>query len=225
MRASVLSLLSLCLCLPIQAARAESAAATAVPAIAEPVILVLGDSLGASFGVPKEQGWTALLQARLREQGYRHRVVNASISGDTTSGGLARLPALLKRHQPQWLLLELGGNDGLRGLPLERMRGNLSRMTRLAAAAGASTLLFEMYIPTNYGQDYAQGFTRSFADVARDTGATLVPFWLQAIATDPDAFQDDGLHPNAGAQLTMLDAVWPTLQQRLGKAPPVREQP
>jgi acyl-CoA thioesterase-1 len=215
MRASVLSLLSLCLCLPIQAALAESAAATAAPAMAEPVILVLGDSLGAAFGVPKEQGWTALLQARLQAQGYRHRVVNASISGDTTSGGLARLPALLKRHRPKMVLLELGGNDGLRGLPLERMRSNLTRMTRLAQDAGSAAVLFEMYIPTNYGQDYANGFTRSFADVARDTGAALVPFWLEAIATDPDAFQDDGLHPDADAQPIMLDAVWPTLEALL----------
>ncbi len=216
MRASALLLL----CLSTLPARAEPAVPAAATAAATPVILVLGDSLGAAFGVPKEQGWTALLQARLSEQGYRHRVVNASISGDTTSGGLARLPALLKRHQPQWLLLELGANDGLRGLPLARMRGNLTQMIDLAKAAGAQTVLFEMYIPTNYGQDYAKGFTRTFHDVAATSGTALVPFWLEAIATDPDAFQDDGLHPNAGAQPAMLDAVWPTVRKVLGEPEP-----
>ncbi len=207
------AVLTLCLLpMPVQANGAAPATLDAAPA---PVILVLGDSLGAAFGVMPSQSWVALLQARLLDKGYRHRVVNASISGETSSGGLSRLPALLKRHQPQWVLIELGANDGLRGLPLDRMRGNLTRIARAAQAEGAKTVLFEMYIPTNYGQDYAKGFTQSFTDVARETGSPLVPFWLQAIATNPDAFQDDGLHPNASAQPTMLDAVWPTLQAAL----------
>lgn len=178
-------------------------------------MLILGDSLGAAYGVPPAQSWVALLQQRLQDQGYRYRLVNASISGETTSGGLSRLPALLKRHQPQWVLIELGGNDGLRGLPLARMRDNLGKIAQTAQAAGAKTLLFEMYIPTNYGPDYAQGFTRSFTEVAQSTGSVLVPFWLAKIATDPEAFQDDGIHPRAEAQPTMLDAVWPTLDAAL----------
>ncbi|HEY1077999.1 MAG TPA: arylesterase [Fontimonas sp.] len=207
------------LCLSALPARAEPAVPVTPPLAPAPVILILGDSLGAAFGVPRQRSWPVLLQARLQEQGYRYRVVNASISGDTTAGGLARLPALLKRDQPKWLLLELGANDGLRALPLAQMRANLTKMIEMAGAAGAQTLLFEMYIPTNYGPEYTQGFTQSFRDVAQASGATLVPFWMQAIATDPKAFQSDGLHPNAGAQPAMLDGVWPTLQKALGEPP------
>ncbi len=216
MRASAL----LMLCLSTLPARAEPVAPVTPPLLPAPVILILGDSLGAAFGVPREQSWPVLLQARLQEQGYRHSVANASISGDTTAGGLARLPNLLKRHKPQWLLLELGANDGLRALPLDRMRANLTQMIELAKAAGVQTVLFEMYIPTNYGPEYTKGFTQSFHDVADATGVPVIPFWLQTIATNPKAFQSDGLHPNGTAQPAMLDGVWPTLQKALGKPQP-----
>jgi acyl-CoA thioesterase I len=171
--------------------------AAAAPAAAErPVMLVLGDSLSAAYGIPLDRGWVALLQQRLEAGGYRERVINASVSGETTAGGLARLPALLDRHRPRWVLVELGGNDGLRALPLDELRANLRRIVALTRAAGAEPVLFEMRIPTNYGPDYAEGFRASFGEVARDTGAPLVPFLLGPIATDPSAFQDDGIHPS-----------------------------
>lgn len=178
-------------------------------------MLVLGDSLSAAYGIPLDQGWVALLQQRLEAGGYRERVINASVSGETTAGGLARLPALLDRHKPRWVLVELGGNDGLRALPLAELRANLRRIVALTRAAGAEPILFEMRIPTNYGPDYAEGFRASFAEVARETGAPLVPFLLGAIATDPSAFQDDGIHPSLPAQQKILDAVWPTVESAL----------
>lgn len=178
-------------------------------------MLVLGDSLSAAYGIPLDQGWVALLQQRLEAGGYRERVVNASVSGETTAGGLARLPALLDRHRPRWVLVELGGNDGLRALPLAELRANLRKIVALTRAAGAEPILFEMRIPTNYGPDYAEGFRASFGEVARETGAPLVPFLLGAFATDPSAFQDDGIHPSLAAQQKILDAVWPTLESAL----------
>jgi acyl-CoA thioesterase I len=188
----------------------------AAPAAAErPVMLFLGDSLSAAYGIPLDQGWVALLQQRLEAGGYRERVINASVSGETTAGGLARLPALLDRHRPRWVLVELGGNDGLRALPLDELRANLRRIVALTRAAGAEPVLFEMRIPTNYGPDYAEGFRASFGEVARDTGAPLVPFLLGPIATDPSAFQDDGIHPSLPAQRKILDAVWPTVESAL----------
>lgn len=201
----------LCLC----AAAAQAGTAPSGGTAGAPVILVLGDSLSAAYGIALDKGWVALLQARLSAAGYPHRVVNASVSGETTAGGLARLPALLARHKPQWVLVELGGNDGLRGLPLTQLRDNLRRIVALSRTAGARPVLFEMRIPSNYGPDYAEGFRASFATVARETATPLVPFFLAAIATDPTAFQEDGIHPTAGAQAAMLDAVWATLQPLL----------
>ena len=180
-----------------------------------PVMLVLGDSLGAAYGVPAEQGWVALLQQRLDRAGYPARVVNASVSGETTAGGLARLPGLLERHRPRWVLVELGGNDGLRALPLSRLRDNLRQIGTLSRKAGARPIFFEMRIPTNYGADYANGFSASFGEIARAAQAPLVPFFLAEIATDPASFQDDGLHPTAAVQEKLLDAVWPTLKSAL----------
>lgn len=180
-----------------------------------PVILVLGDSLSAAYGIPVSQGWVTLLQQRLQAAGYPQRVINASVSGETTSGGLNRLPALLDRHRPQLVLVELGANDGLRGLPVERLADNLKRMVGLSHEAGARAILFEMYIPTNYGQAYSQRFTETFHAVAKAHQVPLVPFWLAQIALDPDAFQDDGIHPTASVQAKMLDAVWPTLETAL----------
>ncbi|WP_436278830.1 arylesterase [Solimonas soli] len=186
----------------------DAAAATG----AVPTWLVLGDSLSAAYGIPQSRGWVALLQQRLSERGYRARVVNASVSGETTAGGLARLPALLAQHKPALVLVELGGNDGLRALPVAKLRDNLDRIAMLASKAGARPVIFEMLLPPNYGADYAQQFAASFALVARHHGAPLVPFLLAPIATDPAAFQDDGIHPLATSEPKILDAVWPHLE-------------
>jgi acyl-CoA thioesterase-1 len=199
------------------------------PAVAaagpEPVILVWGDSLSAAYGMPRETGWVQLLQQRLREQGYPHRVVNGSVTGETTAGGLARLPAALKQHRPALVLLELGGNDGLRGLPLKQLRANLAKLAQLSRAAGARVLVFEMRIPPNYGVAYTDGFRQAFAEVARAQDATLVPFFLAPIATDPAQFLDDGIHPAPAAQPRLLDAVWPVLHSVLAGASGERAQP
>jgi acyl-CoA thioesterase-1 len=180
-----------------------------------PVILVWGDSLSAAYGIPLEAGWAQLLQKRLRQKGYPHRVVNGSVTGETTSGGLARLPAALQRHRPALVLIELGGNDGLRGLPLKQLRANLHAMVAKTRAAGAQALVFEMQMPPNYGAAYTQGFTQSFAQAAQQGPARLVPFFLAPIATDIKWFQPDGIHPTVAAQPLLLDAVWPALQAEL----------
>ena len=182
------------------------------------MILVWGDSLSAAYGIARESGWVQLLQQRLQQKGYPHRVVNGSVSGETTAGGLARLPAALRQHRPAIVLIELGGNDGLRGLPLKELRANLRALVQRSRAAGAGVLVFEMQIPPNYGADYAAGFRRAFAETARAGPARLVPFFLAPIATDPKWFQEDGIHPSIAAQPLMLDAVWPVLQPVLGPA-------
>jgi acyl-CoA thioesterase-1 len=188
------------------------------PVAGPPVILVWGDSLSAAYGVPLESGWVQLLAARLRDQGYPHRVVNGSVTGETTAGGLARLPVALQQHRPALVLIELGGNDGLRGLPLKQLRANLSQLARLSRQAGARVLLFEMRMPPNYGAAYTEGFRRAFGEVARAQRATLVPFFLAPIADDPAQFQEDGIHPAAAAQPPLLDAVWPVLHAVLTAA-------
>jgi acyl-CoA thioesterase-1 len=181
-------------------------------------VLVLGDSLSAEYGLVRGTGWVPLLQQRLSQQAPGWQVFNASISGDTTSGGRSRLPALLKQHQPQVLVIELGGNDALRGLPLTSTRDNLQAMTRAAQAAGAKVLLLGMQVPPNYGTRYGQEFSQLFADVARSERAALLPFFLQGIADGPDAlalFQPDHIHPKAQAQAMLLDNVWPQLKPLL----------
>jgi acyl-CoA thioesterase I len=182
---------------------------------APPVILVVGDSLSAAHGIAPEQGWVALLRERLRERGYPHQVVNASVSGDTTAGGLARLPAALDRHRPAFVILELGGNDGLRGLPLEQVRANLAAMIEHSRQSGARVLLAGMRIPPNYGPAYAEGFHRIYVDLGRRYDTALVPFLLDGVAADPSLMQPDGIHPTAEAQLQMLDNVWPHLKPML----------
>ena len=167
---------------------------------AEPKILVLGDSLSAAYGIPVQQGWVTLLQQRISSKGYPHKVINASISGDTTAGGLSRLPHALRTYRPALVLIELGGNDGLRGLPLDKSRDNLIQMTRLAQAVGAAPVLFEMRIPTSYGKDYSEKFFKVFDTVAKREGAALVPFFLGGFAQNPKAFQEDGIHPTASSQ-------------------------
>ncbi len=184
-------------------------------AAGSPRVLVFGDSLSAAYGIDKSAGWVALLQDRLKEQAFPHEVVNLSISGETTSGGLRRLPQALDRHRPELVLIELGANDGLRAQSLSAMRDNLRKMIELSQAAGSRVLLFEMRIPPNYGPRYTEAFQRSFGQLSEDTGATLVPFFLMPIAEDPGAFQDDGIHPTAQAQPRLLDTVWPLLEPLL----------
>jgi acyl-CoA thioesterase I len=191
--------------------------AASVSAKAEaPVILVFGDSISAGYGLARvEQGWVALLQTRLKEQEYGYQVVNASVSGETTAGGLARLPRALTLHRPKIVVLELGGNDGLRALPIAQMRANLAHMVDLAAAAGAHVLLLGMRIPPNYGPDYTEQFRSCYSDVARDKKLPLVPFLLNDIALSPNLMQADGIHPNELGQPKLLANVWPALQPLL----------
>ena len=183
------------------------------------MILVVGDSLSAEYGLPRGSGWVALLEQRLASRRIAARVVNASVSGDTTAGGRSRLPALLAEHKPTHVVIELGGNDALRGLPLEMTRANLTEMARASRAAGARVLLVGMQVPPNYGRRYSDDFAALFGEVARAEGAALVPFLLKGVADSTDAealFQPDRIHPNAQAQPIMLDNVWPALQRLLG---------
>ena len=180
-----------------------------------PVILVVGDSLSSAYGIPVAEGWVAGLQGRLEQEGYPHRVVNASISGDTTGGGLARLEAALERHQPAWVLLELGGNDGLRGIMPRVTRGNLEAMVAQVRAAGARPVLLGIRIPPNYGPVYTRRFAAVFSDVAEGHGVPLLPFLLEGVAGDPLLMQDDGIHPRAAGQGRILDNVWEVLRPLL----------
>lgn len=162
-----------------------------------------------------KEGWVALLQNRLKTQGYGYRVANASVSGETTTGGLARLPRALSVHRPAIVILELGGNDGLRGLPLETSRANLERMIILSKDAGAQVLLLGMKIPPNYGARYSEGFEKVFRDLARQHRLAFEPFFLSKIALEPGMIQADGLHPTANAQPMMLETMWPALRPLL----------
>ena len=179
-------------------------------------IIILGDSLSSGYGLGRDdQSWVAMLQQRLRGEGYGYEVINASISGDTTSGGLARLPALLEAHRPSIVILELGGNDGLRGQPLANLRGNLLRMIELVLANGATPVLAGMRIPPNYGPAYAGEFARTYPDLAAQFDVPLVGFLLEDVALDSQLMQPDGIHPNAGGNAVMLDNVWPVLAELL----------
>ena len=180
-------------------------------ASADPVVLVIGDSLSAGFGMKTAESWPSLLEDRLAESGYAHRVVNTSISGETTRGGATRLPAALERHDPQVVIVELGGNDGLRGIPLGEIRRNLQNMIDASLAAGARVLLAGVYIPPNYGPAYTQGFKQIFADLSARDEVALLPFILEGVALDPELMQADGIHPNSAAQPKILDNVWPVL--------------
>ncbi len=177
-----------------------------------PVIAVLGDSLSAGFGLRPGQSWVSLLERRLATEGYGYRVVNASITGDTTSGGLARLPGLLEREAPAVVIVELGGNDGLRGLPVTRMEANLARMIELVQSAGGEVLLAGIQIPPNYGQRYTEAFAAVFPGLAERFGVPLVDFILEGVALDSGLMQADGIHPNAAGQPVILDNVWPALE-------------
>lgn len=182
---------------------------------AEPVILVVGDSISAGFGVPLQQGWVALLQRNVQQRQPQLQVINASISGETTQGGLTRLPALLKQHQPDLTIIELGGNDGLRGTPIPVIRRNLERMVQLAQAAGSDVMLLGMQIPPNYGARYTELFSRSFTELAERYELPVVPFLLDGIATEPGLMQSDGIHPTTAAQPRMTALVEPLVQQWL----------
>lgn len=190
--------------------------ARVAPAEARPVLLVLGDSLSAEYGLARDTGWVKLLEQRLAAQpSNQYSVVNASISGETTSGGLTRLPALLANHRPSVVVIELGANDGLRGLPLDLMRKNLRAMIDASLAAGARVLVVGMRIPPNYGRDYAERFFNVFGEVARQAKVGHAPFILDGIAEDLTLFQADRIHPTEKAQSRMLDNVWPHLQPLL----------
>ena len=183
-----------------------------------PVILVFGDSISAGYGLAHvEQGWVELLKTRLSALGYGYQVVNASVSGETTAGGLARLPRALELHHPKIVILELGGNDGLRALPVAQMRANLTQMVELATAAGAKALLLGMRMPPNYGPDYTAQFALVFSDLARDRKLPWVPFLLNDIALSQTLLQADDIHPNAAGQPVLLENVWPTLKPLLRK--------
>ena len=200
----------------IAAVFAGSYAATA--SAADKTILVLGDSLSAEYGLKRGEGWVALLDKRLAAEKVAARVVNASVSGDTTSGGRSRLPALLARHKPDVVVLELGGNDALRGLPLAMTEDNLAQMAKAAQEAGAKVLLVGMQVPPNYGTDYSKRFAGLFETVAKKQKAALVPFLLKGVADGDDAarqFQADRIHPLAAAHPQMLANVWPELKKLL----------
>lgn len=182
-------------------------------------ILILGDSLSAEYGLARGTGWVTLLEQRLALQHPNASVVNASISGETTAGGRSRLPALLKQHQPQIVVIELGGNDALRGLPLQQTEENLRLMLQVSKESGAKGLLVGMQMPPNYGASYGRDFAQIYTRVAQDTRTPLVPFLLKGVADIPNAaalFQADRIHPRAEAQPLMLDNVWPTLRGLLG---------
>nr|WP_010131868.1 arylesterase [Microbulbifer agarilyticus] len=175
-------------------------------------LLVLGDSISAAYGIDERDGWVQLLRDRLAEQDLAVKVVNASVSGETSAGGLARLPRLLSEHGPDWLVLELGGNDGLRGYPPRMLKQNLVRMVEMAREQGAEVLLLGMQMPPNYGKAYTKAFAEVFPKVAAEQKVPLVPFFLETVALLDGAMQTDGIHPTAKAQPALLDHVWPCLE-------------
>ena len=179
---------------------------------------MVGDSLSAAYGLARSQGWVALLAERLKRERLDYNVVNASISGDTTAGGRARIGELLAKHHPAVVILELGGNDGLRGLPIAQLKANLGTMIERSKKAGARVLVVGMRMPPNYGPDYTQAFENAFADVAKRYRVPLAPFILEGFGDKPEYFQPDRIHPLAGAQAKMLDNVWPALAPMLSGA-------
>lgn len=185
-----------------------------VPAFAR-TLLVVGDSLSAAYGIDVKSGWVAQLQQRLRRDQADYTVINASISGDTTANGRVRLPQALAQHRPSVVVIELGGNDGLRGLPLAEMKKNLAAMVRVAKAGGARVVLVGIKLPPNYGVRYTQDFERVYRELAKEQRVTLVPHLLDNVAGTDGLMQPDGIHPTAAAQARMLDNVWPTLRPLL----------
>jgi acyl-CoA thioesterase-1 len=196
-------LIALTISLPCVAGNAQSPNA--------PIILIMGDSLSAGFGIKISEDWASLLEQRLVSENLPYRVVNASISGETTNGGLSRLTQALKTHRPKIVILELGANDGLRGLPLYLMRNNLSLMIEQCQQANTRVLLLGMRLPPNYGPRYNHDFSQIFAELAAEYETGLVPFFLAGVATQPELMQSDGLHPTAAAQAQLLETIWPQL--------------
>lgn len=178
-------------------------------------ILIVGDSISAAFGLDTRIGWVALLEQRLKQQGYDDKVINASISGDTSAGGLARLPALLAAHKPEVVIIELGGNDGLRGQQPAQLKQNLAGMIAASQNAGAKVLLLGMQLPPNYGARYTQAFAKVYDELAHEKQVALVPFFLQGVGGNPQLMQADGIHPAADAQGLLLENVWPALKALL----------
>jgi len=199
------------LLLPLLLANVLFTGGTWANSIRAQTILVLGDSLSAAYGIPRERGWVSLLQQRLPNG----NVINAGISGDTTDGGLARLPNLLEKHQPDIVILELGANDGLRGFQIQRIRDNLRQLVQLSQRANSKVLLIGSKIPPNYGLRYTSDFYESYTALAHEFKLPLVPFLLDGVATNPELMQDDGLHPRAEGQQRILDNVWKYLQPML----------
>jgi len=182
-------------------------------ASAAPNILVLGDSISAGLGLHQNQGWVSLLQQRLISKDYPHKVINASISGETSSGGLRRISSVLDKHNPKVVIIELGANDGLRGLKLSQLRSNLSDITDLSLRRQAKVLLLGMQLPPNYGPAYTKAFSNVFIEVSKDKQVSIVPFLFSGFESDLQYFQADQIHPNAQAQTLMLDNIWPTLSR------------
>jgi acyl-CoA thioesterase-1 len=186
-------------------------------AIANPKILIYGDSLSAAYGIPQQSGWPALLQKKLLVEGYRYDIVNASISGETTSGGLSRLKKTLETAKPAIIILELGANDGLRGLPINAMASNLTAMIEQMQKTKAQIILAGMKIPPNYGPQYTNGFANTYEQLSKKYGLKLVPFLLDQVAAQQHLLLQDGLHPNAEGQVIMLNNIWPHLKPLLKK--------
>ena len=182
-----------------------------------PTVLVFGDSLSAGFGIDVVQSWTALLQTRLQNQGYEHRVVNASISGDTTEGGAARIGPTIETFEPALIILELGGNDGLRGIPPVRMKQNFEKIIRAGKDSGAAVVLLGIRIPPNYGQRYIEDFDKVYREIAQEHDIPWIEFFMDGVALNEALMQSDGIHPNAAAQPVLLDNAWPIISEALGK--------
>jgi acyl-CoA thioesterase-1 len=178
-------------------------------------VLIFGDSLSAGYGIDVDQSWATLLQARLLEQGYEHRVVNASISGETTEGVATRIAAAMDTFDPDLIILELGGNDGLRGFPPARMKSNLDKIIRTGKGAGAGVVMLGIRIPPNYGHRYTKAFEDVFRELAREHDIPWLEFFLEGVALNPQLMQADGIHPNAAAQPILLDNAWPVINQAL----------
>lgn len=191
------------------------AAPAPVPVAEIPTVLVFGDSLSAGYGIDVDQSWTSLLQSRLAAQGYEHRVVNASISGETTEGGATRIDSALKNFAPEVVVIALGGNDGLRGFPPARMKSNLETMIRASLDSGAEVVLLGIRIPPNYGQRYTEAFEQVYRDLATELDLPWIEFFMEGIALNEALMQDDGIHPNAEAQPVLLDNAWPAISAAL----------
>tara|TARA_B100000686_G_C16598607_1_gene867432 strand:- start:169 stop:798 length:630 start_codon:yes stop_codon:yes gene_type:complete len=180
-------------------------------------LLIYGDSLSAAYGISEQEGWVALLAEKISSEGWPYRVVNSSVSGETTTGGVERLPSILSNYQPNLVILELGGNDGLRGLPVNLMKTNLKNMVSSIRSAGGEVLLTGIQIPPNYGPRYTEPFYATFSEISEEESILLVPFLLEGIPQNPELMQDDGIHPTAEAQQLILDNVWPILEPLLEK--------